>query len=282
MKGLVRTLFVSALLLFGAVSASPAAADDPVEPMQLGLGDSWAFGFGAKVPSEGGYVAQLHEALQEDFQCLAGPDEGLRRGACPHLELLNIAEGGETTPSMIEEQFPEALPLLRSRNGNLDQRDDVELITLHIGGNDVVGPILAACLGGLTPGCLAVIQTEFSAYRSDLDDALEPLREAAGEDARIVIGTYDNGVENCDLGAIPGAVQLGDIVLEGFPPFIPQGLHDIMREVAPLYDVQVAEVFGDLRDQDWVGGSDCLHPDDTGYGKVTDAFLEVLGLKQSG
>jgi hypothetical protein len=26
----------------------------------------------------------------------------------------------------------------------------------------------------------------------------------------------------------------------------------------------------------WVGGQDCLHPDDSGYEKVTEAFLEVL------
>jgi hypothetical protein len=51
-----------------------------------------------------------------------------------------------------------------------------------------------------------------------------------------------------------------------------------MREVASRYDVQVAEVFGDLAPEDWVGGTDCLHPDDSGYDKVTGAFLEVLGL----
>ena len=49
-----------------------------------------------------------------------------------------------------------------------------------------------------------------------------------------------------------------------------------MRATAARYDVEVAEVFGDLAANDWVG--DCLHPDDSGYDKVTDAFLEVLGL----
>jgi hypothetical protein len=48
--------------------------------------------------------------------------------------------------------------------------------------------------------------------------------------------------------------------------------------VASLHGVQVAEVHGDLAPQDWVGGNDCLHPDDSGYDKVTDAFLEALGL----
>jgi hypothetical protein len=60
---------VSMLLLIGVATASPAVAAKPGTvpglPVQLSLGDSWAFGFGAAVPSEGGYVGRLHEALQE-------------------------------------------------------------------------------------------------------------------------------------------------------------------------------------------------------------------------
>jgi hypothetical protein len=70
-------------------------------------------------------------------------------------------------------------------------------------------------------------------------------------------------------------VQLAALVLEGGGP-VPQGLHDIIRDVGADYGVEVAEVFGDLSPQDWVGGSDCLHPDDSGYVKVADAFLEVM------
>jgi lysophospholipase L1-like esterase len=273
MKGLARTLFVSALLL-GAITASPAAAAEP--PVQLALGDSWAAGAGA--PPGEGYVPQLHRALQEDFNCSgAGPVQS--EAGCPQLELVSVALGGATTPSMIDEQLPQATSLLEARNGNLNPRDDVELVTLHIGGNDVTNPIIAACLGGLTATCLGVIQAEFAAYGADLDTALSRLRKAAG-DAPIVIGTYDNPIATCVLGGVQGAVQLADLVLEGNPavPGVSQGLHDIMREVAADYDVQVAEVYGDLNSQDWVGGDDCLHPDASGYDKVTIAFLEVLGL----
>jgi lysophospholipase L1-like esterase len=280
MKGLVRTLVFAVVLSLWLIAASPAPADPPekpVAPLQLSLGDSWAFGFGATVPSRDGYVPQLHEALKEDLNCSgAGPLQS--DAGCPQLELLNIAEGGETTPSMIEEQFPVAIPLLESRNGNLSPRDDVEVTTLHIGGNDVTNPIIFACVpGGLTPTCLGVIQAELAAYASDLDVALSTLRDAAGADATIVIGTYDNGIAQCVLSAFPGSVQLGDLVLEGGGP-VPQGLHDIMREVAARYDIRVAEVFRDLASDDWVGGPDCLHPDDSGYDKVTIAFLEALGL----
>jgi hypothetical protein len=279
MNGFARTLIIAAVSL-GIVGAAPATAAPPpipAAPLQLSLGDSWAAGFGASAPSEG-YVSQLHAALREDLNC-SGAGPTLSESGCPHLGLLNVAVDGATTPSMIATQFPQAIPVLEARNGNLNPRDDVEVTTLHIGGNDVTNPIIAACVfgGGLTPACLQVIHTELAAYKNDLDSALSTLRGAAGPDATIVLGTYDNGIANCFLAAFPGAVQLADLVLEGGGP-VPQGLHDIMREVGADHGVTVAEVYGDLSPQDWVGGQDCLHPVDSGYDKVTVAFLEALGL----
>ncbi len=154
---------------------------------------------------------------------------------------------------------------------------------MHIGGNDVNGPILAACLGPFPETCLPTIQRELGDYRNDLNAALSTLRGAAGDEA-IVIGTYDNPFRDqspttCALAGNPLAIGLANLVLEGGPG-VPQGLHDIMRSVAAEYGIQVAEVFGDLRQPgEWF---DCLHPTDLGYDKVTDAFLEALGLPQSG
>ena len=276
MKGLVRSLLISSALL-GVFAASPAAAappsEVPVAPVQLALGDSWAAGAGASAPSEG-YVPQLHEALKEDFNCSGRAPEDAEAG-CEQLRLVSVAEGGATTPSMVASQFPQAIPLLEERNGSPNPRDDVELTTLHIGGNDVTNPIIAACVFGQAP-CQETIDTELAAYRSDLDGALATLRAAAGDD-RIVIGTYDNPIGSCFLAAFPGAVQLGDRVLEGGPG-VPQGLHDIMRELAATHGVEVAEIYGDMVPSDWLGGNDCLHPRDSGYDKVTTAFLEALGL----
>lgn len=260
------------LLAVGAVAASPAMA---AKPVQLSLGDSWAFGFGAAVPSEGGYVPKLHSALQAGFDCSPSDNPKPEQG-CNQLELVNLAVGGATTPTLIANQLPTAVALLEERNANDNPRDNVEVVTVSIGGNDVTNPIIGACLGGLTASCVATISSEFAAYTSDLDAALSALRDAAGPDARIVINTYDNGIAQCVLGGLPGAVQLANIVLEGLPPFVPLGLHDIMRDVGADYGVEVAEVFGDLSPQDWVGGNDCLHPDDSGYDKVAAAFADVL------
>jgi lysophospholipase L1-like esterase len=266
-----RIAVLAAMLLTVAVTAAPASA---AKPIQLALGDSWAFGFGAEVPNEGGYVPRLHAALQEEFDC-SPSDNPKPEHACRQLELVSLAVGGATTPSLIANQLPAAVELLEARNSDQNPRNNVEVITVHIGGNDVTNPIVGACLGGFSATCQQVIANEFAAYRADLDAALSALREAAGPDTRIVIGTYDNPFATCFLGSVPGAVQLAGLVLEGGPG-LPVGLHDIMRDVAEDYNVEVADVFGDLAPQDWVGGTDCLHPDDSGYEKVAEAFFDVL------
>ena len=127
---------------------------------------------------------------------------------------------------------------------------------------------------------MATIQFELSDLQSDLNAAMSQLRDAAGE-GTIVLGTYDNPIDSpsCRYYSVPGARQLGALVLEGsvFSP----GVNDIIRSVAASHGASVADVFNDFDDEivdgenDWAG--DCLHPDDSGYDKVTDAFLEVLG-----
>ena len=66
MKYARLAVLAATMLLALAATASPASA---AKPVQLALGDSWAFGFGATVPSEEGHVPQLHTALQEQFDC---------------------------------------------------------------------------------------------------------------------------------------------------------------------------------------------------------------------
>lgn len=271
----VTVLVVCALLVAGTGSAAakrPALV--PGQPVMIALGDSWAAGAGATAGND--YVSRLHAALRERYGCLPTNAEQAA-DKCKRLQLVDLAVGGATTPSLIAGQLPAALAVLADRNGDRNPRNDVEIITLHIGGNDVVGPILAACLGGLTPTCVATIQTELAAYRADLETLLSALRTAAGPDTAIVLGTYDNPIAACTLGAIPGAVQLGALTLEGGGP-IPAGLHDVMRDIAAAHDVLVASVYGQLVLSDWVGGGDCLHPRDSGYAKVVTAFLQTLGV----
>ena len=273
-RGRLLAALCAGIVLAGA---GPAGAQEralvPGQPVMIALGDSWAAGAGSTPGND--YVTLLHARLAADYGC---PPTAVAQAAakCKQLQLVDLAVGGATTPSLIAGQLPAALALLEERNQDANPRNDVEVITLHIGGNDVVNPIINACLGGLTATCLTTITSELSAYRADLTSLLSALREAAGPETAIVIGTYDNPIGSCFLGAVPGAVALGALSLEGGGP-VPAGLHDVMRQVAAEFDVLVAGVYGQFVPADWVGGSDCLHPRDSGYAKVVEAFAATLG-----
>jgi lysophospholipase L1-like esterase len=183
---------------------------------------------------------------------------------------------GVTATHVAEEQLPIAIPMLERRNHDRIRRNDVQAVTLHVGGNDVSGPIQNACIGGFTQGCVITWIGEMAQFEADLDDVVGELRRAAGEKMPIVLGTYDNPVPYCSLAAIPGAVELGAAVLEGTPDGSLDGVHDVVRRVAERYDAEVAEVFGTLGEGDFVGGDDCLHVTDSGHGKVADAFLALI------
>jgi lysophospholipase L1-like esterase len=101
---------------------------------------------------------------------------------------------------------------------------------------------------------------------------LGTLRAVAGPDTRIVISTYDNPLGACVLAPFE---DFGDLVLEGGPGFS-IGFNDVIKLVAAATGAEVADMFGELADDDWVGGQDCTHPDISGYHKMAEVFLGVL------
>jgi len=284
MRRLTRALIAFALVMVALpVTAVPGLAEAGSAPIYLALGDSWAYGQGATDPATGGYVAQLYGELQVGLDCTpAVADEAV--DGCKHLQLVSLGRPatatlpGVTAPLVAAEQLPIAIELL-ARNHDANPVNDVEVITLHVGGNDVSGPIQAACIGGFDNQCVAVFIAEMTAFQADLIQVVGALRAAAGPDTTIVLGTYDNPVPFCYLAGIPGATELGALVVDGTPDGALPGVNDIVRGVASAFGADVAEVFGDLDSQsDWLGGGDCLHPADNGYDKVTDAFEEALGI----
>lgn len=265
--------------------AAPVAADSeevPGLPMYIALGDSWAFGQGAENPSADGYVAQLRQAIRTEFDCLPAESDEAADG-CKHLQLLNLARPatdtlpGVTTPIVASEQLPVALMALESRNRDSNPRNDVELITLQVGGNDAFEPIVTACLQGFSPVCQTVFENVMGTYAVQLNSVVGQLRAAAGPETPIVLGTYDNTVPYCYLGAFQGAKELGDLMLEGSADGQIPGLHDVVRLTAANYGAVVAEVFGQIDPGNFVGGSDCLHITTGGHTQVAQAFRTALG-----
>lgn len=276
-KKLLALLGVSALMT--ALVAAPAAGSitEPGLPVYLSMGDSWTAGEGSTNPAVDGFVPQLRVGLQDYLNCLPAASDNAANG-CKHLNLVNLGRSatdelpGVTTPALIAEQLPVAIPMLENRNHDDNPRNNVEVITIQVGGNDVFGSVIPACLEGLSDFCLYTLQTELGDLAVDYDAAVSATRTAAGPDAQIVLGTYGNSAPYCYLAALEGSEQLGALLLEG--GFGIDGINDIVRSVAGTYHAEVSEVYTILGAGDF--DFDCLHLTDQGYDKVTAAYLAVI------
>lgn len=258
------TLSVLVGVLFTPVPAS--AVEHGENPVYLAVGDSVAWGFGAERPDQHGYVPVLGRWAR-GTDCRVGDPSG-----CPHLEVVNMSVPGATSQSLIANQLAAAVGLLTERNHDDDPGNDVTLVTVTIGGNDLFNPVVQACGAGITPECVQTISEGMTTYAANLAFILGALRTAAGPDTRIVMMTYYNPLGSCFLSDLE---PLADLVLEGGGP-VPLGMNDIIRATASATEVEIADTFGQLGDRDFVGGQDCLHPNKHGYHKIAGVFRDVL------
>ena len=253
---------VAALLTTTAMAAAP-----PSQPLYLALGDSVAAGAGAQPPTTEGYVPELRDLLEAQVPCGRGQALGCRLG------LVNLAVPGATTETLIGDQLPTALSVIRQRRATATPIDDVRLITLDIGGNDAFGPILQACsTDPQAPSCATRISTALGGVATNFETILSDLREAAGSGTTIAVMTYYNPLPACFLSE---QESLADLVIEGGGP-VPTGLNDIIRAQAAAHDAVVAETGPEIDADDLVGGRDCLHPNTSGHDNIAAAFDAVI------
>lgn len=258
----LATVALVPLFLVGA----PSHAAPPSPPTYLALGDSVAAGVGASSPQLG-YVPLLLEDLRDDRRCGKG---GKGRAIGCRLESVNLAVPGATTLDLIGDQLPAAIALLEERNGNRRPVDDVRLITITIGGNDLLNPVIAACAGGVTPTCVQVATTLVQQVSGSYATILSRLRAAAGERTTIALMTYYNPLRDCGPDAL---AVVADLVLEGGGP-VPTGLNDVIRAQAASYGAVVAETYPVIDPTEVQ--PDCVHPNDAGHADIAEAFAEVV------
>lgn len=115
-RRVVSILLASALAL---VLAAPAVATPGPRSVYLALGDSLAWGDGASDPAATAYVP-----LFADY--VAGTPHGDAK------QLVNLAVGGETTTTFLGAQLTAAEAVIN------DPDTDVRVVTLSIGGNDLL------------------------------------------------------------------------------------------------------------------------------------------------
>lgn len=270
-----------------AVAASPPPPV-PVRPVYLALGDSMAAGQNSAAPEDldaywrtvdawkrNGYVTPFSKFLKQELDCL--PEKASATDKCGRLDVINLARSavppsdghpglpGVTAQAVIDEQLEPAEELIALRNGDDDPRNDVEIITLTVGGNEI--------FDAFRTGDFGVIQLAFMAFIEDYNEILARLRAAAGPDVPILTMTYFNPLWYCETGLpadqVPVVATQADFVLEQLPTGYGDGLNGVIEFLSAVYGAVPADTYGQLGEGDF---ADCKHPNTSGYEDVLAAF----------
>ncbi len=200
------------------------ACDASPGPAYVSLGDSIATGEGADDPEKLGFAGVFHGWLQQNY------DED--------IELHNFAVNGETSATLREDgQLAAAVAFIRERNSDGEPANDVAVITVDVGGNDLRAVIKpgepCAPPNELTGDpCVDAISDALDATTEHIPAALMELRSAAGPDTIIIVANSYNPYSG---SGGPFDLEIVDGVLSG--------LNELIAAAATDLDVD-AEVAG--------------------------------------
>lgn len=266
---------VSAFLLFAAACSSSGQTvgvnyEGPAEggdgeaearpPVYIALGDSLSEGVGAGDESYA-FVSLVAEGIGED------------------VVLRNLGHSGDTSENLFVHGHLEAATTeIRYRNGDDDPGNDVRLVTLEIGGNDLLRLYYGLVVRGVCPTvkeslakpqCVDALTVTLELFEANLRAALGQLLEADPELNLLVMTIYNpfsGGFEDVD--------RLAVLALEGDVAPFEEGLNDIIRRVAAERGVTLVDWYplfvGKANEYIY---SDLIHPNDEGYRVMADAVL---------
>lgn len=249
-------------LAFAPACGLRGGADGPV---YIALGDSLSAGVGASDPKATAFVPLVYKSLGEGF------------------DLLNLGHSSDTSRDLLDHgHLDEAIAEIEERNGDDKQDNDVRLVILEIGGNDLLNLYFSLVQTGTCPSlevalqraeCTDGLASALRNYEPNLSTALDRL-QGADPSVRIVLLTLYNPFS----GSISTNAEVGELALEGLPdtPF-PEGLNDITRAQAAQREVALVDVYPlfEGRATELISG-DMIHPNDQGYRVMADAVIEAL------
>ncbi len=242
-----------------ALLAGPARAEET--PAYLALGDSLAFGVGASDPAATGYVGLTYDALRKS-------DRYRERG----LELVNLSAPGATSSDLLLHggQLEAALEEITRRQEDASSADDnVEIVSIDIGGNDLLalGAAGSACRNDPTTGACGEQFTEMlQALRTNLARTVEGLRQAAPKADIVIVGLY-----NPYSGTGSSLETPADVALQQLNSALGAVAADpsVAAKWAPVYDLFRG------RGGQWIA-ADGLHPNDKGHTVVAEVLLAAI------
>jgi lysophospholipase L1-like esterase len=250
-------------------SPSPAAEATPPAnaPLYIALGDSLSAGVGASDRDQTAFVPLVHQGL--------GGNVGL----------MNLGHSGDDSEELIEHgHLHTAIAEIGRRNGDGDPGNDVVLVTLEIGGNDLLDLYFDLVVPGTCPNlteglakpvCVDALNATLDGFTPNLRDTLQRLREADA-DLRIVLMTLYNPFSGSTVTAFE---PIGDLALEGLPntPFT-EGLNDLVRAEGQTAGVLLSDLYPQFvgKGQEYIA-PDLIHPNDAGYRVMADSVLAAIG-----
>ena len=224
-----------------------------------------AVGTGATDPAQLGYVGHLGK--------LSGRSQ---RGA-DYFE--NLAVGGETSGTFLTGQFGAAIAAIN------DGATDIELVTLTIGGNDLLDLLNSPdCQPDPTAlDCQAAVAAALGGFAANFPTILGGLVAALAADPgeeTVLVMTYYNlfpGTGSVFEGAVDAALLGSDGVLSPVGTDPAPGLNDLIAWIAAapalgatVIDVQpIFDGKGPVLTH--IGEGD-IHPNNAGYAQIANAF----------
>ena len=265
--------WLSAAALFVALLAACGRGGESAPPPEgvsgpgayIALGDSLSEGVGASVRGESDFVSRVWDGL---------PGE---------LELLNLGESGDTSGDLIDHgHLDQAVDEVERRRDDDDPDNDVRLVTLEIGGNDLLNIFFDLILPGTCPSlkealakpvCVGALRDALDEFRPNLAEAIDRL-QAADSDLPIALMTLYNPFS----GGLQPVDEVAELALEGASgTAFAEGLNDMIRAEArgqgvilvewyPLFEGKAGRYIYD----------DLIHPNDEGYRVMAEAVLDAV------
>ena len=237
----------------------------PDAPLYIALGDSLSYGVSASDRFTTAFVPLVHASLP------AGAG------------LWNLGHSGDDSEEIVRYgHLDQAISEIIKRNSDFDRENDVVLVTLEIGGNDLLDLFFDYVIPGKCPTlveslqrqeCIDILTTTLAEFAPNLKLIVDRLL-AADPDLNIVLITLYNPFSS----KIEGFDPFGVLSLEGMPdtPFL-DGVNDIIRAQAEASGVKLADVYPLFvgKGPEYIS-MDIIHPNDTGYRVMADAVILAL------